>query len=74
MDVYMAIERGPKLVQTPFWPVGEISKSKKINEDFAHIYTEKYREYVIVYLHMLNQCGVYFMVDMPKYPYDPSKK
>ena len=51
----------------------QLAKVQEIDKDFAHFYTEKYREYVIVYLQKLNHCGVYFMVDTPKYLYDPSK-
>ena len=72
MNVYLTIETGPKLVPKQIWPVGK--NVEEIDKDFAHFYTEKYREYVIVYSQKLNHCGVYFMVDTPKYPYDPSKK
>ena len=69
----LTIETGPKLVLQVIWAVGKNLLVQEIDKDFALFYTEKYREYVIVYLQKLNHCGVYFMVDTPKYLYDPSK-
>ena len=74
MNVFLAIETGSKLVPQQIWLVGKNLKVQEIVKDFAHFYTEKYREYVIVYFQKPNHCGVYFMVDTPKYPYDPSKR
>ena len=74
MNVFLTIETGSKLVPKRIWPVSENLRVQEIDKDFAHFYTEKYREYVIIYLQKLNHCSVYFIVDTPKYSYDPSKR
>ena len=69
----LATETGPKSVLQRIWAVGKNLLVQEIDKDSALFYTEKYREYVIVYSQKLNHCGVYFMVDTPNYLYDPSK-
>ena len=44
MNVFLAIETGSKLVPQQIWLVDENLKVQEIVKDFAHFYTEKYRE------------------------------
>ena len=72
--MYMAIETGPKLVPKRIWPVGENLKVQEIYQDFAHFYTNKYRESAFVSFYIKYDRGLCFLVVIFKYSRDSSKK